>query len=242
MLHVGCVDTGLLETRIAAGSLLHLRLAAVTTELWGYDINADGIARLRELGFERLLVGDASTIDQLAALRDRQFDVILVSEVVEHLQNPGLFFQAVQALMVEEHTRLVVTVPNAFRIATLLRLLGNVEYVHPDHNYWFSYVTLRNLIRKNGLQLEEFMVYTFEKHHIVPKRFSRRQGGPVVDPQTTPGGAPRSASEPRRPLPVMAASYVRQLPRRLLATLLLRRSVFWGDGLIAIATRSPARN
>ena len=240
VLHLGCVDTGMLDARIKSGSLIHMRLADVADELWGFDINEDGVETLRTYGFENLITGDVSFIDQCEELKHRTFDVILASEVVEHLQNPGLFFQAVQHLMTPGHTRLVVTVPNAFRVSTLLWLLQGVEYVHPDHNYWFSYLTITNLLTKNGFQVEEFLVYIFAKHHLVPATLRKMFGGKdgtAVTGSPTPDyeDRPTAQHKPRRGGLGMIFSYVRQFPRRAMLTWLVHKTPFWGDGLIAIA-------
>lgn len=237
VLHLGCVDAGLLEERFHRGELLHQRLAAVTEELWGFDIDEEGIAFLQAKGFDNLLVGDVSHLDQVAALQGIEFDLILASEVVEHLQNPGLFFQAVKALMKPGHTQLVVTVPNAFRLSTLLKLLRGIEYVHPDHNYWFSYVTITNLVKKNGFVIEQVLTYTFQKHKLLPRslwrRLNKRRGSATVMDEAP---LPTVQNALQRPSMVRSGlNLVRNLPMRLLAAWLYHRTPFWADGLVVIA-------
>ncbi len=57
VLHLGCVDVGLLSERFPSGGLLHQQLAAVAGELWGVDIDTDGVSFLRSQGFNNLVVG-----------------------------------------------------------------------------------------------------------------------------------------------------------------------------------------
>jgi 2-polyprenyl-3-methyl-5-hydroxy-6-metoxy-1,4-benzoquinol methylase len=228
VLHLGCVDAGLLDVRFERGEHLHQKLAGVSRDLWGVDIDTEGIEFLRRKGFEKLVQGDVSQLDQLDELRDTSFDVIVASEVIEHLLNPGLMLASVRKLMVAGGTDLIVTVPNAFRIDTLLRLLRGIEYVHPDHNYWFSYRTITNLLRKTGFDVVETYAYTFQAHHLVPRRF-RRVGQPKATLQTTVNSTPMISSSQR------ARFFLRSLPKRLAVSLLYRTTPFWGDGIIVVA-------
>lgn len=225
VLHIGCVDTGLLEDRFRRGELMHQRLAAVSAELWGVDVDAQGIAFLREHGFTNLIAGDICDPSILTHLPTDYFDVCVASEVIEHLLNPGLFLKNINKLMIPEKTELIITTPNAYRVETILSLLlQNSEFIHPDHNYWFSYVTLTNLVRKSGLRIEEVYVYTFQPTKWLP-------GGKRTASVPQPGAA-RSRPGPWR-------SRLAQWPRRLVSIWLLRRHPCWGDGFILIA-RAPA--
>lgn len=169
VLHLGCVDAGLLQKRFERNELFHQKLALVASELWGFDIDKEGINFLIEQGFNNLFCGDVSDINHVKPLLGIHFDVIVASEIVEHLQNPGLFLQTVKSLMIPGETTLIITVPNAFRIDTLLKLMNNIEYIHPDHNYWFSYHTITNLLKKNGFTISQIYVYAFNQSSILPR-------------------------------------------------------------------------
>lgn len=220
VLHLGCVDAGLLHERFARGELMHQRLAAVAEDLWGVDIDETGIAFLGEKGFGQLIAGDICLAETLEPLLGRQFEVIVASEVVEHLLNPGMFLTSVRRLMVAGQTELIITVPNAFRIETLLWLRRGVEYVHPDHNYWFSYLTAGNLLRKTGFTIREVYTYSY-------------QGGAALP------GEPQPVVQIRIPAWKRAAGFIRFLPKRLLYSYLYSTTPFWGDGLIFVAQVAP---
>jgi len=230
VLHLGCVDAGLLRERFEAGELMHQKLAGVAGELWGVDIDEEGISFLRGQGFDNLVTGDICELDKIGGVQDRDFDVIVASEVVEHLLNPGLFLNSVKMIMAPRRTELIVTVPNAFRVGTLLSLLRGVEYVHPDHNYWFSYHTATNLLRKCGFDIAEVLVYSFQDAGL---RSSRPAG---VRANGSHGGEDEAGPQPGPAhLPRRALAYLRSLPRRLLVSALYRTSAFWGDGIIVVA-------
>jgi hypothetical protein len=232
VLHLGCVDSGLLYERFLSKELMHQKLAEVAIELWGIDIDADGISFLRNQGFSNLIVGDVCNLDKIPELQGQLFDVIVASEIIEHLMNPGLFLDAVSKLMIPNHTELIITVPNAFRISTLIHLLRGVEYVHPDHNYWFSYTTVTNLIKKAGFEIREVYVYSFESTKIFPRVSQqipwKKNAGPAPRPEVE---SSQSSAWSR------VFRYLKSLPRRLVVRVLYRRTPFWGDGIIVIAQK-----
>jgi SAM-dependent methyltransferase len=237
VLHVGCVDSGQLAERFRRGELIHQRLAVSAGELWGVDIDAEGISFLRDNGFENLIVGDASEIDQIEVLTKRDFDIVLASEIIEHLQNPGQFLRNIRAVMRPNRTELIATVPNAHRIDTLFWLLRGIEYVHPDHNYWFSYQTATNLLGKSGLKVEEVYVYSFRPHRIIPdfvKGILTKGDQSHEPPPGRPAKLPE-ASLSGIPLVREGLRYIGSFPVRVLLSLLYRRTAFFGDGIILVA-------
>lgn len=171
VLHLGCVDAGVLEDRFRRGELLHQKLAAVASELWGSDVDEAGIDFLRAQGFDRLLAADGCRPGAFDALARERFDVVVACEILEHLANPGLFLDNVRGLVEPGRTELIVSVPNAFRFTNLRWLVRRRELVHPDHNYWFSYVTLRHLLSSAGLRVNELLVYQLEEPWLLRRPF-----------------------------------------------------------------------
>lgn len=163
VLHIGCVDAGLMEERYIQNELLHQKLDKVAKLLYGVDINKNGISFLQEKGFDNLFFVDISDENQCGVLYGLEFDVIILSEVIEHLSNPGLMLESVKKLM-NEKTDHLVSVPNAFSTTNIINMLKGIEYVHPDHNYYFSYVCLNNILRKSGLAIKENYVYSFSEY------------------------------------------------------------------------------
>lgn len=231
ILHLGCVDTGLLETRFRQGQLLHQKLAAITNDLWGIDINAEGIDFLRNQGFSNLLIGDVSELAGLSALSHLRFDIIVASEIIEHLPNPGLFLSNIQTLMEPEKTDLIITVPNAFRIHTLLGMLKGVEYIHPDHNYWFSYYTITNLVQKHGFTITECCVYSSQQTNILPQKLIKRLSKKEKIAVPVQG---LTAPVIRKPWQ-KGVNYLQSLRKRMLAAFLYHKTSFFSDGIIIVA-------
>lgn len=91
VLHLGCVDEGMIKERLEAGTLLHTKLLSVAREVYGVDISEKGLRLLREAGIDNLVLGNVEHLDQLSELQGKDFDVIVAAKIIEHLNNPGLF-------------------------------------------------------------------------------------------------------------------------------------------------------
>lgn len=234
VLHLGCVDTGLLEERFNRNELMHQRLSSVASELWGIDIDEDGVAFLRRQGFQNVVVGDVCQLAAVDAIKGRRFDVILASEILEHLQNPGMLLDSIRGLMSGQRAELIVTVPNAFRIANLVSLLRGWEYVHPDHNYWFSYRTITNLLMKNGFDISEVYVYVMR---------SQPLSHLIIGPDDQCGATFAVVERERGTMASRIRGLFKRLvfrllsvPASLLVSALFRTASFWGDGIVVVAT------
>lgn len=216
VLHLGCVDSGLLEERFARGELMHQQLASVANELWGVDIDREGISFLRARGVAHVTCADICREAEARALAREEFDIILATEVLEHLENPGMFLRAVGGIAVPGKTEFIVSVPNAFSINNLLNSVRGLEVVHPDHNYYFSYHTLTTLLRKSGFTVTSLCSYTWDRGS-----FTKDDNDETEEPPPN-----RAAGRNLRKI-------LKRKARSLIAEALFRRSSFWGDGLIA---------
>ncbi|MCM3878415.1 MAG: class I SAM-dependent methyltransferase [Thermoanaerobaculia bacterium] len=174
VLHFGCTNWPYTQTMLGAGGLLHLRLAKTARELWGLDSDPEGLRVLGGHGVPNLVRGDAEALDSCPL--DRNFEVVLAGEILEHLSNPGLFLRGVRRFLAPEG-RLVLTTVNAycgFRFAQYFfrGRGGAVEPVHPDHVAYYSYRTLTHLLARAGYAVESFRFYDLGDEHVpfVPRR------------------------------------------------------------------------
>lgn len=167
VLHLGCTNYPYTEESIRDGMLLHFELEEIASELWGLDSDANGLRILSEHGSTRLIEADLEELGQVTP--PVQFDVILAGEMIEHLNNPGVFLAGVRGLMGPQ-TDLVVTTVNAycgmrFVWYGLRGKRGRSEFVHPDHVAYYSYSTLGLLLRRHGMKVENFLFYDIGKEH-----------------------------------------------------------------------------
>jgi len=138
--------------------LLHGQLDKVTGagQLWGLDMSAEGVRHLEELGFGNIIC--ANVEDMSEQIRDMEFDILLAAEILEHVANPGLFLENLAAAM-SDSTELIMTTPNATSLRGFIYSMLRREKVHPDHNYYFSYRTLQQLLAKFGLKCVDVYYY-----------------------------------------------------------------------------------
>jgi len=172
ILHIGCADAGLTAERISRGEFLHGEIQKVATQVYGFDCDTVGIFEMQKQGFSNLYSGDVENADAFDIFKDLSIDVIVATELIEHLNNPGLFFKNIKPLF-NEDTQMVISVPNGLRLNGIWQSLQGYEYVHPDHNYWFSYHTLMTLIQKNGFKIIDMAGYVFSFNHPVNRLFSK---------------------------------------------------------------------
>lgn len=156
VLHVGCVDAGIMESRIKANNFLHYHISRVAEKLIGVDIEETGLKRLADEGYEvyRLdLERDTELLRDLVT----QVDVIVIPEVIEHLNNVGAALDNLRESGFAGD--ILISTPNAFSLR-VIRLLGNgVELVHPDHNCYYSPTTLKTLLGKHGFAMQRLVMY-----------------------------------------------------------------------------------
>lgn len=167
VLHLGCTNFPYTEESIKNDMLLHTELEAIAADLWGIDADQSGIDILLSNGSKQIVLGDLEQLDQVEL--DQKFDVIVAGEMIEHLNNPGLFLDGIKRFMHAE-TRLVLTTINAY---CGLRFLlygfrgkrGAVEFVHPDHVAYYSYSTLKLLLERHGMRIDNFLFYDIGREH-----------------------------------------------------------------------------
>jgi hypothetical protein len=159
ILHLGCVDAGLSQQKYDAGQLLHPRLQGVAKTLWGVDVDAAGLDWMRSQGWKNLYHLDIECLDTEPDLLGEPFDLLVLTEVLEHLNNPGKFLEALRPLF-RPQTELLLTTPNATSLTNILANRHHQEAVHPEHNFWFSYHTLGTLLGKYGYQIGQIALYS----------------------------------------------------------------------------------
>jgi 2-polyprenyl-3-methyl-5-hydroxy-6-metoxy-1,4-benzoquinol methylase len=161
VLHLGCTNYPYTDDAIDKNMLLHFDLEKVATRLTGFDFDQEGLEILASHGSTNLYRADLEKLDDVDC--NETFDVIIAGEIIEHLNNPGLFLEGIKRFMSSE-TRLMITTVNAYCAMRIVQYAlrgkgGSNEPVHPDHVAYYSHNTLRLLIERHGMAIDEFMFY-----------------------------------------------------------------------------------
>jgi SAM-dependent methyltransferase len=167
VLHLGCTNYPYTEDAISKGMLLHFELEKIASELYGFDFDRAGLDIIKKAGAGNVFEADLERLSDVPI--DETFDVIIGGEIIEHLSNPGLFLNGIKRFM-RSDTRLVITTINAYCAMRFLiyglRGRGGVnEPVHPDHISYYSYKTLKLMLERHGLVLNEFHFYDIGVEH-----------------------------------------------------------------------------
>lgn len=167
VLHLGCANYPYTRDSIENAMLLHFDLEQSAGELYGFDFDQPGLDILAEAGTKNLYRADLERLGEVEL--DRTFDVIVAGEMIEHLNNVGLFLDGIKRFMNAE-TRLILTTINAycgmrFIWYGLRGRKGIAEPVHPDHVAYYSYSTLSVLLKRYSLTVDEFLFYDIGTEH-----------------------------------------------------------------------------
>ncbi len=167
VLHLGCTNWPYTNEALGSDMLLHVELSRVAKDLYGFDYDQEGIDVLEAKGYTNLFRADLEKLDEVDL--DETFDVIIAGEMIEHLNNPGLFLNGIKRFM-NADTQLVITTINAysgmrFLIYGLRGKGGEVEPVHPDHVAYYSYSTLKLLLERHGFEVGRFAFYDLGTEH-----------------------------------------------------------------------------
>jgi hypothetical protein len=159
VIDLGFVDEGQMSAKSGRGTWLHDVGRSEARECVGIDADASGVERARALGLAAFS-GDVENADSLAALGLEPAEVVLAGELLEHLDAPGGFLEAVKPL-IAPGGMLVLTTPNAHALTNILSGLAGRELVNPDHVAWLSWRTLATLLDRHGWRLEQLDYYRF---------------------------------------------------------------------------------
>ena len=178
VLHIGCADWPFTQDKIRSNDLLHQYLDNIATEICGIDTSFEGISIMQESGINNIAVGDIYNLHKNKNLLKRQFDVVLISEVIEHLANPGLALESIRSycLTTNPGCNVILTVPNYHNLWQYILLgLRNKEVVHPDHNFYFSYRTFRTLLERYNFKVNGFcFVYYYQYPESIKRAIAYR--------------------------------------------------------------------
>jgi 2-polyprenyl-3-methyl-5-hydroxy-6-metoxy-1,4-benzoquinol methylase len=170
VMDLGCVDSRKArhnaEERFEyKANLLHKRVAEANPDTLGVDIDPEGAAVLNKQGYH-VIVADVETMDL-----GKQFDTIIAGEIIEHLENPGLFLRNMH-----KHLKpggvIIVSTPNPFYAGSAWKIWRyGKPAVHEEHMGWQDPTTLSQLLKRRGF--EPFEGYWIQPHPAVLKTWKR---------------------------------------------------------------------
>lgn len=153
VLHIGCVgftDQNTDERIALAKKSLHYALTEVSDTI-GIDYSQEAIDYFRSNHiFDNVIYGNAESIDALDL--NREFDVVVAGDIIEHLSNPGLMLNGIRSVCGPQ-TLVVLTTPHAFGLLTFFRHLANRFEEGKEHVFTMNSQNVQNLAKRHGFDL-----------------------------------------------------------------------------------------
>lgn len=148
VLHLGCVQS---EENIETDQWLHASIDEVSDYCLGLDTDKNGISKMESKSYD-VVVGDAQDFSL-----DREFEVIVAGEIIEHIPNPGgMFESAVEHL--SNGGNFVITTPNPFSLIRFVTYLSPIHGfdVFEEHIAWYDRITLRQFAARYGFTESDY--------------------------------------------------------------------------------------
>jgi 2-polyprenyl-3-methyl-5-hydroxy-6-metoxy-1,4-benzoquinol methylase len=153
-----------LDIGCGAGELgTHLK-AAGAQRVVGCDI-ADGAVAAAQDHLDAAFIYDVRQQNLAALCAGEQFDVVVATELIEHLFQPGQLLAEVKTVLKPDGV-FIITTPNLLVWTNRIKmLLGRFEYtktglMDESHVHFFTYSTLHQLLQEHGFAVvQEANVY-----------------------------------------------------------------------------------
>ena len=160
VLDLGAMDETAWAAKRGRGTWLH-------EEIVGIARRVDGIDNSDQVPAEGLHTGPNSTIwrgditdpESLVVALERSPDVVVIGELIEHLENPLQFLRQLAGIERLSGKTLLLSTPNATALHNVLIGLAQRESTHRDHLCIFSYKTLATLCTRAGFLEWEIIPY-----------------------------------------------------------------------------------
>lgn len=148
------LDVGVVEhffNASASEQWLHGKLCEVAKKCVGIDVLTEELAKLRQRGY------DVRSVDLTLTQLEEKFDVVVMGEVIEHVDRPGTLL-ANAAAMLEPDGCVVVTTPNPWYANVIIKnlLRGAPFSESADHVSWYDAGTMFEIGQRNGLELHRY--------------------------------------------------------------------------------------
>ncbi len=139
VLDVGCIGQ---DVDYTSSEWIHNQVKKVSNSTVGVDVNKEGIEYLKGFGYEILHFRELNI--------NNKFDVILMLDVIEHVNDPVEFLLNYQKYLKDDGF-IIVTTPNSNRAINFLSIFFKNEYpLNYEHTFWFCPKTFLEVVERVG--------------------------------------------------------------------------------------------
>ena len=164
VIHLGfCNHISEIDKEISNGTWLHERLCKVASKCIGIDIDEEAVDKLKQLGYNDIYCLDVTSPPPVEFISSSEiYDYILIPDVLEHLDNPKTFLEALQANYGDIFNEIIISVPNVFWIKNTMNAFKTKEVVNTDHRHWFSPYTLSKYLYNANFRITQMFFANHE--------------------------------------------------------------------------------
>jgi 2-polyprenyl-3-methyl-5-hydroxy-6-metoxy-1,4-benzoquinol methylase len=148
-------QAGVLDVGCSAGYLGRALIEHRGARVWGLELDPDDAQVARNGGYEQVWLADLDGYDW-SELEGREFDAILLADVLEHLKHPGeVLARAAEHL--SAGGRVIASIPNVAHMSVRIELMQGIfaydsfGILDDTHLKYFTKRTILDLFRSAGL-------------------------------------------------------------------------------------------
>ena len=134
----------------------------------GVDLEKDYIKTLKKDYGLDLVFANVQEMDL-----KRRFEIVTALDIIEHLENPGLFLVNIEKHLTDGG-RLILTTPNSFDfgrlVRSVLRFFDNDPNCHAQHTAWYSPRVITTLLERCGFEVERIDYFSHWKRWLLLKK------------------------------------------------------------------------
>ena len=101
---------------------------------------------------------------------NKKFDIIMAGDLIEHLDNPGIFLKNCKSHL-KKRGKIIINTPNAFSINRIIMAglkLGNLKQ-HEEHTFLFTEQLLSLLFKRQGLKTIKIIYFNHNSNNFKSK-------------------------------------------------------------------------
>ena len=190
VIHLGCLDHNMdtITKKIADNTWLHKRLTDVSARCLGIDIDPVLIDKIKDIGIHNVICSDLSTDHLRTEITSRQWDYLICGELIEHINNPVSFLNAMKEKYASYIKNIIVTVPNSLNFGHIKNAFKTTESINTDHRYSFTPYNISKMLVISGYRPDKInMVMHFDPntrgpfHRLIFKKFPLLRSGIIIE-------------------------------------------------------------
>ena len=151
VLDLGCLKHSIEQKEREGKEWVHGVIKEHAKFVLGVDIEKKGIGELKKRGYNVIY----GKVDEISFDIGKKFDVVFAGELIEHLDNLGIFLKNVKKHLKNGGLLGITTCNPYFFLRFVEIILRDEIYCNPDHTLWLEPRTISQLFRKNKWEIKD---------------------------------------------------------------------------------------